>query len=243
MVSEPAPDKPKRVAFFLLSLLAFFALPLGIAAYTERSPVVAWLSACAAMGLVFKSIGELTELPILTDERRRWSLSRLQLLAWTGLLLPTLWTMVVIKLLSGVADVLGVGMNETLWALLGISATSALAAPILLERKRATLDRRSAAPAPDPAAQGAQGAQERPGRLGDLFRGEEVDNAITVDVARTQLFLFTAIALVIYLLLCWRALASQPAAALGFPPLSEDLVTIIAISHATYLAGKLPRQP
>jgi hypothetical protein len=39
---------------------------------------------------------------------------------------------------------------------------------------------------------------------------------------------------------CWHAFASQAPAVLAFPAMSQNLVALLGISHATYLVGKIP---
>jgi hypothetical protein len=219
-------------------------LALGVVAFFAGAPVAIWhwgwrpthvwaLNITAGLAVLF-AIGRVTGKHLLTDERRRWSLSRLQLLAWTALLLPSIWTMVTLKLLADVDDPLALGMDENLWALLGISAASFVGSPLILERKRATpgaLDVRD-------GGSGDAGA----GELRDLFRGEDTANADVVDVGRVQMCLFTALAILVYFAACWHAFASQAAGALVFPAMSQGLVALLGISHATYLAGKVPNR-
>lgn len=224
----------RTAAIFWLvgSALAFAVAPLlAVGDWHWRQQHV-WLLSIAAGAMVLLAIGRVTGQHLLTDERQRWSLSRLQLLAWTLLVLPSVWTMVVLKLGASVADPLALGMDEYLWGLLGISAGSFVGASLIAERKRATpglVDRR--------AAPGDSG------ELRDLFRGEDVGNAQLVDLGRVQMCLFTAVALLVYFAACWHAFAGESATRLAFPEVSQNLVALIGISHATYLAGKLPDRP
>lgn len=221
--------------------MAVVLLGLGVSAFLGGAPVAihhwgwrpvhAWVLSILAGLVVLVAIGRVTGEHLLVDQRRRWSLSRLQLLMWTLLLLPSIWTMVVSKLLAGAEDPLALGMDENMWALLGISAASFVGSPLILDRKRATpgvLEVRAPdAPAPDPG-------------LRDLFRGEDAANAEFVDIGRVQMCLFTLIAVTVYVAACWHAFASQTPAALAFPAMSQNLVALLGISHATYLVGKLP---
>lgn len=122
-----------------------------------------------------------------------------------------------------------------MWALIGISAASFVGSPLILERKRAIpglLDV-AANSADDPS----------PGGVRDLFRGEETGNSELVDISRVQMCLLTVTTVVAYFIACWRAFQSEPATALEFPAMSQSLVVLIGISHATYLAAKLPDRP
>ncbi len=103
-------------------VMAIGLLALGVAAFLGGAPVAiqqwgwrpvhVWALNIVAGVAVLIAIGRVTGQHLLTDERRRWSLSRLQLLTWTLLLLPSVWTMVVIKLLAGVEAPLALGMDE-----------------------------------------------------------------------------------------------------------------------------------
>jgi hypothetical protein len=153
------------------------------------------------------------------------------LLGWTVLLLPSVWTMVVLKLLAGVDDPLALGMDDNMWALLGISAASFVGSPLVLERKRATpgmLDVR----APGTSAGGVR----------DLFRSEDAATADIVDIGRVQMCLFTVVAVCVYFAACWHVFATQTAATLAFPAMSQNLVALLGISHTTYLVGKVSSQ-
>jgi hypothetical protein len=235
--------------FLVLAFVAFFGAPF----LTNRYFVLkaTWLITLVLMLGVLAMIQRAVGMSLLTDERGRWSLSRLQLLSWTGFLIPTIWSMAVLKFQAGAADPLALGMNDNLWALLGISAASLVGSPILLERKSSggTLDMRARADA-------SGKPNTTSGEFSDFVRGEETGNAGVIDISRVQLFLFTAMALFVYFILCWReftdvgaaslqlpSMSSVAAVSLQLPSMSVNLVTLIGISHATYLAGKIPKHP
>lgn len=204
-------------------------VPALLVAHTWRTSSV-WLLALAAMALALAAGGSLAGAHrLVEDERGRWSLSRAQSLVWLWLLVPTYWTIAMSRLLADVADPLTVGMDENLWALLGISAASLVASPLILARKQAT----------------APGLVDTPRELGrttpgwrDLVRGEDTGNSDVVDLGRLQLIVFTAVAVALYFASCWHTLAAVAPPELAFPALSRDLVTLLGISHAAYLANK-----
>jgi hypothetical protein len=206
----------------------FGGAPLAIQ-YLGWRPVHAWVLSIAAGVGVLLAISHVTGQHLLTDERRRWSLSRLQLLTWTVLLLPSVWTMVMVKLLGGVDDPLALGIDDNMWALLGISAASFVGSPVILERKRTA-----------PGVLDIRALGDGAGELRDLFRGEDAANAQMVDISRVQMCLFTAVVVCVYFAACWRAFATQTAGALAFPAMSQNMVALLGISHATYLVGKVP---
>ncbi len=227
----------KRSSLLLVGGLAlFFAAPWGVF-YLKGSPISMWLGSLAATLGLFWLLQKIAGKSLLTDERGRWSLARLQLLAWTGFLLPTIWTMVLLKFQAEATDPLDLGMDDNLWALLGISAVSLIGSPILLARKRT-----SGTLAPRGTAAAAAGSpSEDSGDVSDLYLGEETATENVIDISRVQMLLFTAMALLVYFIACWRDLAKVPAEFLKLPPMSANLVTLIGISHATYLAAKVPK--
>jgi hypothetical protein len=218
----------RSIAWLVVAALVFLAGP-WLALYARWQPAHVWGLNIMAGIAVLVAISRATGQHLLTDERRRWSLSRLQLLTWTALLLPSVWTMVGEKLLGGADDALALGMNDNMWALLGITAASFVGSPLILERKRAT-----------PGALDVRAPGAGDGELRDLFRGEDAGSAEMVDIGRVQMCLFTAIAVCAYFAACWHAFATQSAATLAFPPMSQNLVALLGISHATYLVGKVP---
>jgi hypothetical protein len=223
------------LAALVLTVGVFFAIsPLAIARWSWR-PADAWAVTIAAGLAVLFAIGRVAGQHVLVDDRQRWSLSRLQLLAWTVLLLPSIWTMVIVRMLAHANDPMALGMDENMWALLGISAASFVGSPLILERKRTSPGLL------DVAAVSEDGST--PAGVRDLFRGEQTGNADLVDIARVQMCLLTAVAVAVYFVACWRAFAGEPATALAFPPMSQNLVVLIGISHATYLAAKVPDHP
>jgi hypothetical protein len=224
-------------ALLALAFAIFFGAPFAATSYLSCSRTSTWLLTLAATLGLFAAIAKVAGKPLLTDERGRWSLSRLQLLSWTGFLLPTLWAMVVLKFQAAAADPLAINMNDNLWALMGISAASFVSSPILLERKRSSGVLEARAIDPDALS----GANATSGEVRDLFRGEEISISKVIDISRVQMFLFTAMALFVYFILCWRMFTNVAAVSLQLPPMSEGLVTLIGISHATYLAGKIPK--
>jgi hypothetical protein len=157
-----------------------------------------------------------------------------------------------------------------LWLLLGINVASATGTTILLGSKRAedptprALVRagfttevvstvKGQEVARNPARTVRTGMQVADGivtknetpeqaRFIDLFSGDELANSPYLDVGKVQMFLFTAIAVVGYALAVGAAFAAAPTAAFVFPAFSESLLTLIAVSHAGYLANLAPNR-
>jgi hypothetical protein len=136
--------------------------------------------------------------------------------------------MFVTRLLAHAANPLALDIDNNVWWLLGISGTSSVASPLILGRKQASA----------PVVVDASRVQGVDAGVRDLFRGEDAGNASLVDIGRVQMVFFTLVCVCSYAAACWYAFTTRARDALTFPPLSSDLVTLLGISHATYLANK-----
>jgi hypothetical protein len=86
---------------------------------------------------------------IFIDRDNRISLSRLQLIIWTGLIISALFTGALTNMTAGVENPLGINVPEEIWALLGLGAFTAVAAPVIKEnQKRAAFRAPETAQAP-----------------------------------------------------------------------------------------------
>lgn len=197
------------------------------------------------------------------DNRNRMSLSKFQAACWTALVISALATMVAARIAAGVEEPLEVTIPNELLAALGLSATSLVATPALLSMK-------SQSPPParsDVAATASKlgmavGQVDVTGRVFgrmqpgqarwlDMFRGDEVSNAADPDLSKIQQFLLTLLVLGVYTAaLIQMFVASRQSATLilapqaSLPPLSEQFIWLLGISHASYLAYKaMPHGP
>lgn len=204
----------------LSALVAVFvAVPLLVlhhdADYRNRMWLLAVAETCAFWALIADD-------NIFVDERKHFSLSRFQLVAWTSLILPSIWIMVAAKIVADLPDPLGIGFTDNLWWLLGISGASTVGASLIASRKKEDGD-----------LDGSQSSG-----IEDLVYGEDKGNSQAVDISRVQLLFFTGLALITYFAACWQVFTHAAVKDLGFPEMSANLVTVLGISHATYLANK-----
>lgn len=200
---------------------------------------------------------------LIIDNRNRVSLSKFQAACWTVLVVSALATMVAARIAAGLEDPLAVTIPNALLAALGLSATSLVATPALLSLK-------SSSPPPasgDVAATADKlgmtiGEVDATGRVFgrtksldarwlDMFRGDDVSNAAAPDLSKVQQFLLTLLVLGVYtatliqMFVAGRQSAALILAAQGsLPPLSEQFIWLLGISHASYLAYKaMPHGP
>lgn len=200
------------------------------------------------------------------DERNKMTLSRLQLIVWTVLVLGGWLTLVLRNLATGANDPIAVAIPEQLWLLLGISTASLLGSPLILAGKRnqrvstveanetvqqlegTSVTLEAAGPTSRQLvdsdtkqlrAVGAVEVRPRPedASWADLFRGDETGNAAYVDVGKVQLFIFTAVLVLAYAISLFALFAGRDAVA-ALPALPESMLALLGISHAGYLTTK-----
>ncbi len=74
----------------------------------------------------------------------------------------------------------------------------------------------------------------------DMFEGDEIKNAAFLDMAKIQIFFFTVVAAMVYIVLLFHMiLTKEPSSLINFPESPEGLVVILGISHAGYLGHKI----
>jgi hypothetical protein len=205
-------------------------------------------------------------LGILIDNRNMISLSRLQIVAWTLLILSAFVTAALSNVSRGLfglvdplPDPLGIEIPQVIWALMGISTTSLVGSPLIKNLKASrevpaddpeekktlqTLSRRHAKrKGPKSAGPSLKGhevvnAEPSDASLANLFQGEEKGNGADVDLGKLQMFYFTVVVLLAY----GVSLAAIFNAGLGriteFPDLNPSMVALLGISHAGYLGYK-----
>ncbi|MGO8672059.1 MAG: hypothetical protein ACLQVD_11915 [Capsulimonadaceae bacterium] len=176
---------------------------------------------------------------VLIDGRNRMSLSRLQISMWTivvvsamiaaaysNIHMPSVWHQYTV-------DPMRLQLPPEIWLALGISATSLAATPLILAGKASNMHRN-----PDPTA----------ASFTDLFQGDDVGNAGSIDLSKVQMFYFTLILVVGYAFAIGKMFVhgAVPTPAdkplfygyNDFPALSAAAVTLLGISHGGYLGFK-----
>ena len=193
-------------------------------------------------------------LGILIDSRNRFSLSRLQIVLWSTVLISAFFS-VLLQVNST-----EIYIPPEVWALMGISTGSAAGAVMIKGTKaqqQPTGDavQKQADRSGKTVAEVAQSLRgllptaNKP-RFSDLFTGEEMSDQTTVDIGKVQMFFFTFVAVIGYVTaLHGNSLAVSPDGlkehyCAYFPALSTSLLTLIGISHVGYLTVKAtPKTP
>lgn len=197
---------------------------------------------------------------VLIDSRNKISLSRLQMLMWTVLLLSGFLVAVLINI-RRTASPLSIELDETLWGLMGISTASLVGSPLLKNSKKSEKPNTEAMAKTKEVladqgvdtthvkAEGKILVNEKPEDASwtDIFKGEETGNGANLDLAKIQMFFFTLVTWSLYALALGsllRNVTHTTAAITAFPPVDQSMVALLAISHAGYLANKaVPHTP
>jgi hypothetical protein len=196
-------------------------------------------------------------LGVLIDERNKMTLSRLQLIIWTVVILSGYATAALWNLFAANApDPLAVQWPEELWWLLGISTTSLVGSPLILQTKKQQVpnttqeetyqQRLSDQPqngadqvgSPPNLGNLAVNPTPRQASLADMFRGDEIGNEASVDISKIQLFFFTILIVIAYGTGLGDLFLTTTGAVEAFPALSESILVLLGISHAGYLGYK-----
>ncbi|WP_217442010.1 MULTISPECIES: hypothetical protein [unclassified Myxococcus] len=234
-------------------LMLTTALPLlSLAAAWFVAPGWSYIAASAVLLAFLAVLGQsITGTPfgVLISERNIMSLSRFQAVTWTVVVVAGYLTMVIARVKANTPNAVDVAIPQELWWAMGIASTSMLGTPLLLSGKRSktpdarAVDATAAQLAETPSEINAQrqgalyankGIQDA--RISDMFQGDEVGNTAQIDLAKVQMFYFTAIAAVSYFVDI--SMAIQRGSLTSLPELSEGLVALLAISHGGYLVSK-----
>ncbi|MCP4425493.1 MAG: hypothetical protein GY803_13450 [Chloroflexi bacterium] len=229
---------------------------------TPRSHLWAWIFALGLM-TAFTAVAGQGILGLwkglLIDERNMISLSNLQFLLWTLLVLSAFLTAVLSNISHQIANPLSIAIPSELWVLLGISATSLVGSPLISNaKKNQTLTPKQESDAADTlaiiaqqkgVANETQCAVIKKGKLigftdpkcanwSDLFRGEEVTNGAHLDLSKVQMFFFTLILILVYgVALGSMFLAETGDGITAFPAIDDSMVALLSISHAGFLVS------
>lgn len=184
----------------------------------------------------------------LINEQNRMSLSRLQMVLWTVLILSAYFTAVIANIKNGYAEMaLDIAIPQEIWVALGIATTSLVGSPLILDGKKDTKTNESGTQDTNNTAMGQLHRNQTldQAKLSELVSGEELGNANILDISRLQNLFFTLILVGVYLVALNSMLGAVGAGTLidQFPALSSSMVALLGISHAGYLAAKaVPKQ-
>ncbi|RXW29310.1 hypothetical protein QEP13_19495 [Enterobacter ludwigii] len=243
------------VFFIIFSLVIFGLAPFLFSGY----PRIAWLMTLLmlvifCMGIGYTINGRFNG--IFIDYRNRLSLSKLQALCWSILVLSALYTAAIIRIRNNIPSPLDIVLDKYLLAIMGISLTSLAATPAILNIKEDNKSSEFAAqqvsqtlnkPAEDIISSGKifYFSSAKLASWLDLFRGEESTNAGSADIGKIQQFIITFILLAVYSVMLLQyfnpaipQVKTEWSWLSHFPLVSESMSWLLGISHAGYLAYK-----
>ena len=179
-----------------------------------------WLVNMAVLALFLVILGiadKSTVLGVLIDERNKMSLTRLQTIIWTVVILSAITALGLARLRIGVRDPFAIAVPDQIWIALGITATALAGTPLIRSTKYdnsgypdgGQLDRTAArlgTTSGDIALVGLIVVDPIPqdARWIDMFRGEEPGNAAALDVGKIQMFFFSMIVILVYSIAIWQ---------------------------------------
>ena len=189
---------------------------------------------------------------LLIDERNKISLSRLQMILWTIVILSGFLTAALSNVATGQTSPLSIAIPSELWLLMGISTTALVGSPLIkstkIAKKPNVAERKSTV-----NLMGKQGVDTsivtskgqimvntalEGAKWSDLFKGEESGNAAQLDLSKIQMFYFTLILVLAYAVALGTTFAGTAEKIAEFPPLGPGMVALLGISHAGYLVHK-----
>ncbi|MEX0676950.1 MAG: hypothetical protein WD063_07735 [Pirellulales bacterium] len=229
-----AQNPPSRSPYLRLETYSHFAILVAILIAIawigwwadEENRAATWLVVMILMAAFLIVTGRaITESwrGILIDSRNKMSLSRLQIMAWSVLVLSALLTGATSNVRLGTETPLNISVPSQLWIVMGISTASLVTAPALLRAK--------------PAGMVVKRVEPTAAEWSDLFKGEETGNAANVDFAKLQMFFFTFV-----LILGYGAAVAASFRAEGLitslPRVDEGMYVLLGISNTGYLASK-----
>lgn len=204
---------------------------------------------------------------VFIDKDNRISLSRFQLILWTMILVSALFTAGLTNFLLAnppppappLPGPLAINIPPQIWALLGLGAFTAVAAPAITDGKRGAAGVAAAgggggaASHRDKTAAAVKEAQNltapavfdgrvmtkaetTDARWVDLIMGDYEGSAY-VDASKLQKLAFTVLLATLYSAQLWRLMAGSTFIG-DFPPVNDGFLALLAISHAAYLADK-----
>lgn len=262
MTDNPAPVLQPPVMHWKLrhtaAVLGITIFFVWMALWRPWGAYASWIVAMAGLSLFTLIVGRgVTGVwkGAFVDDRFRMSLSRLQIIAWTIVVLSAFGVIAVMRAQRDPVTAMDIAVPETIWALLGISTTSMIGSPLIKNAKKTA----SSAPSDEKAKALVETQGKSPdgvtweGRVvknksigeasvADLFRGEYLDDFALLDVAKIQMFFFTALLIFSYAVSVGRVLLMDPYPP-SLPDVGSGMLPLLGISHAGYLASKAATGP
>ena len=196
------------------------------------------------------------------DERNRMSLSRLQMITWTVVVVSAFGTIAIGRLTqtpstqADIVSALDIGVPQTIWLLLGISTTSFIGSPLIKNAKkesapaltddkvRTLLEKQSRNLNHGVEAEGQilKNLSITDASWADMFMGENIEDASHLEIGKMQMFFFTVLLVFSYAFAIGTLLRTTTAPT-SLPDIGQGMLPLLGLSHAGYLASKVASSP
>ncbi len=195
---------------------------------------------------------------LIDPKKQRYSLSRLQLIAWTILILAAYLNAFIVNIAAGRTNPVDVGIPGPLLVAMGISIGGLLGTQLVLGYKQSTNgsgyqhdggsqlvvqrnDGTTTNPATDPSARSAV-LKASDTQLSDIFKGDTVETSGSLDLGKIQLF-YVTVALVlgygIYVATNFAHIKTGTSGGIGsLPQIDQAFAALLALSQGGYLSTK-----
>nr|WP_295463867.1 hypothetical protein [Mesorhizobium sp.] len=249
--------------FGLLLLAAavnMFGGQAGVAGYIGFGRAETWLLTTAVFSGALLAAGSIVcgrWDGVFIDRDNRISLSRFQLIVWSGLIIGALLTANLTNTAASAATDASVLVNvpAEVWVLLGLGAFTAVAAPAIKDGKREgrgenlrlakaqvsetaekirTAQSLKASPTFDNRVLTKQAPEDA--RWIDLVMGD-VEGAAYLDVSKLQQLTFTILLAATYGMSLWSSMDGAGPIQ-SFPEIDDGFIALLAVSDAAYLVDK-----
>lgn len=233
-------SKSKRGRIAQGSLVVVPLLLVFAAATYGDAPRFGWIWPAIAIALLASAaaLGRASKLGwfgILLDTRERYSLTRLQLVLWTLVVLSLVASVALLRLLAGEDDALGFAIADELLIMMGVSLGSTVLSTVAKASHDEDFAEQVAASSVD-----TENETLKP-RWTQLFLHDEGAGADKiVDLAKFQNLLLTIVVVITYCASVVAEIGVTASSTTVIPGFSQTLLVFVAVSHAGYLAGKLP---
>ena len=204
---------------------------------------IVWLAVAGVSILFFAIVGrKITDnrWGILLDSRNKVSLSQLQVVVWTIIIMSAFLAVAVVYQTSDIE------MGAEIWGVMGISVGSTFSSLTIKSMKpdKQPKNAKILTMAEGVRLKGIQVVNETSSlaRFLDIFMGEEQVDFNYVDIGKVQMFM---VSVALWIGYTFTLVADLPDAIAGagdgpvvFPEFSPTMLTLLAISHAGYLSVK-----
>lgn len=242
----------KNFGHFFINIAFLVAIAVVGLWWTPQRQEFAWIIIMSLMGAFMITFGHgVTGCwnGVFIDGRFRISLGRLQLLAWSLVILSAIIAAGFHNVRAGLESPLEITIPSELWVLLGITTASAISAPAVLSGKRNIKPDKDQYQKTESKRSVSVNEGEKPksvilenrgfedARWGDILKGDESGNGAAIDVGKIQMFFFTFVLVVTYGAAIFNLLATTKPIT-GLPPVDEGMNVLLGISHTAYVSNK-----